>query len=214
MPSPHSINFPDDPDPLARYRREYEQQQEELARNRCREEREQQRAPNDFWAHVDDRIAQSQNVITEATGEVIASERRDLQAALKKRDDQINLLRRELRTLRTEVDVKLKLAGELAAAQVEIAALRQRAPSFEAELVGLRETVEKQQKMITRLLSQQSQLEFAQKQVEAAQQKDRREVTLTAVQLTAFGQQTRQVLEQLRDAGVDFENWAPMGLAS
>jgi hypothetical protein len=42
MPSAHSINFPDDPDPLARYRREDEQQKEEFARQRAREERVQQ----------------------------------------------------------------------------------------------------------------------------------------------------------------------------
>jgi hypothetical protein len=38
---PHSINFPDDPDPLARYRREYEQQEAELVRQRRREGRAQ-----------------------------------------------------------------------------------------------------------------------------------------------------------------------------
>jgi hypothetical protein len=36
-------------------------------------------------------------------------------------------------------------------------------------------------------------------------------VTLTSVQLTAFGEQTREVLERLRENGVDFEDWATMG---
>jgi hypothetical protein len=49
-------------DPLTRYRREHDEQQAELARNRRREERERQRmqqvalAPDDYWAEVDRRI--------------------------------------------------------------------------------------------------------------------------------------------------------------
>jgi hypothetical protein len=51
---PHSINFPDDPDPLARYRREFELQEEELARQRRREEREWQRTQRGSTVRVPD----------------------------------------------------------------------------------------------------------------------------------------------------------------
>jgi hypothetical protein len=76
MLSPHTINFPDDPDPLAKYRRECEQQEAEFARQRAHEERERQRAQaqqavatNDYWAEVDRRIEEKFNVILEACGE-------------------------------------------------------------------------------------------------------------------------------------------------
>ena len=76
---------------------------------------------------------------------------------------------------------------------------------------SLRKQVARQEKVISRLRGEQSQLAYAQQQLDAEQQKGRREVTLTAVQLTAFGEQTREVLQRLRESGVDFEDWAPMG---
>jgi hypothetical protein len=48
--------------------------------------------------------------------------------------------------------------------------------------------------------------------LDAEQQKNRREVTLTAVQVTAIGAQTRTALEALRENGFDL--WVPTGLAS
>jgi len=153
-------------------------------------------------------------VLVEALGEVIASERRDVREALEKRDREIKLLRRQVRALQDEVDLRLKLADELSACRGEIEELRQRAPSYKSELASLRETVEKQAKLITRLRGQMSQVDYAQRQLEAAQRKDRYEATLTVTQLSAVGSATREVLDRLRAEGVDFEEWAPMGLAS
>jgi chromosome segregation ATPase len=131
------------------------------------------------------------------------------------RERELESLQRELGTLRNEVELKLNLKSELAAARAEIEDLPQRAPSFESELNGLREQVAKQEKTIRRLRGEQSQLAYAQKQLDAEQQKNRQQVTLTAVQLTAIGGQTREVLERLRENGVDFiEEWSPSGLAS
>ena len=111
--------------------------------------------------------------------------------------------------------MKLNLKSELAAARAEVEELRQQAPDFKAELDGLREQVAKQQKTISRLRGEQSQLAYAQQRLDAEQQKNRQQVTLTAVQLTAIGGQTREVLERLRENGVDFiEEWSPSRLAS
>ena len=208
MLSPHSVNFPDDPDPLARYRREHEQQEAELARNRRHEERVQQRtqqtmdAQTASWVEwVDARIGEKFNATLDATGEVIGHERGAFQQALRKRDAEIRLLRRELRSLRTEVELKLKLKRELAAARAEVEELRQRSPSFQSELAALREKVEKQEKTISRLRGEQSQLAYAQKQLDAEQQKNRHEVSLTAVQMTVFGQRTEKILRELYENG-------------
>jgi chromosome segregation ATPase len=173
MPSPHSINFPDDPDGLARYRREYEQQEEELARQRAREERQQQRAQaqqvaraEDFWAQVDARIEEQCNIVTEVAGEASGLVRQDFQEALARRDEKIRNLRRELATLRTELGVRLKLAAELAAARSEIEELRQRAPSFRSELASLQEKVEKVSKQTLRVRTEQSILQYQQKKLD------------------------------------------------
>jgi hypothetical protein len=106
MPSPHSINFPDDPDPLARYRREAEQQEEEFARQRRLEEREQQRTQQtmdpavqerwDRWA--DGRIAAAwRNSYCEVVGEALGETRKEIR---KQHDDDIAALRREITELR------------------------------------------------------------------------------------------------------------------
>ena len=81
-------------------------------------------------------------------------------------------------------------------------------------MASLREENAKQAKLILRLRGQTSQLEFAQKQIETEQTKNRQQVTLTAAQLSTIGGQTRQVLEELRANGIDFEEWTPSGLAS
>jgi chromosome segregation ATPase len=173
MLSPHSINFPDDPDPLARYRREQEQQEEEFARKRRQEERERQRtqaqqaaATNDYWAQVDARIEEKFNLALDVAGEAIGIERGTFQQALRRRDAEIRLLRRELRTLRNELDTKLNLQAEVAAARGEIEALRARAPTFEHQLSGLQEQIDKQQKTISKLRVENSQLAFTQKELD------------------------------------------------
>jgi predicted RNase H-like nuclease (RuvC/YqgF family) len=138
---------------------------------------------------------------------VIGSERRDFQAALDKRDREIKLLRRELATLRSEVELKLKLKRELAAAQTEIEELRQRAPNFKAELDAARQEIAKQQKLINRLRGAVVQLEFEQAQAS-------KEITLTGFRLTTeIGARTREamgeVLEQLRASGFDVVDEMP-----
>jgi chromosome segregation ATPase len=160
---------------------------------------------DDFWGHIDARIEQKCDVVLDATGEVIGRERRDFQAALDRRDAEIALLRREVGALRSEIELKLKLKRELAAARAEVEELRQRAPSYESELNGLREELAKQQKLVTRLRGAQSILEYRQEKLSTEQEKNRAQVSLTAVQVTTFGEQTRAVLARLREEGFDFD---------
>jgi predicted RNase H-like nuclease (RuvC/YqgF family) len=131
--------------------------------------------------------------------------------ALDKRDREIENLWREIKLLRDEVGLERGLSK----LKSEVAAAREMQPNFESELDGLRKEIAKHEKTISRLRGQISQLEFVQKQLETEQTKNRQQVTLTAVQLTAFGEQTREVLQRLREAGVDFiEEWSPSGPAS
>ena len=132
------------------------------------------------------------------------------QARQQARNHEFESLQRELGTLRNEVELKLNLKSELAAARVELNAahaeveeLRQQAPSFKTELEDLRAQITKQEKTISRLRTEQSILGYQQKQLDVEQQKNRKEVSLTAVKVTAFGEQTREVLERLRDSGFD-----------
>jgi predicted RNase H-like nuclease (RuvC/YqgF family) len=83
------------------------------------------------------------------------------------RERELEGLRRELGTLRNEIELKLNLKSELAAARAEVEELRQRAPSFKAELDGLHEQVAKQQKIISRLRGEQSQIGYVQQQLDA-----------------------------------------------
>jgi chromosome segregation ATPase len=202
---PHHILYPDDPDPVWRYKREAEQQEEELARERRQVERERQRttdATTAGWTEwIDGRVDRAIDIMTKVTGEAIGYERKDFHAALAKRDDEIDSLRRQVRALHDEVDLRLKLADELTAARSEIAELQQRAPSFKTELAALQEQVAMQAKLITRLRGQTSGLEFRQKQLDAAQMKSRHEVTMTVAQLTTFGQQTEKILHELYENG-------------
>jgi chromosome segregation ATPase len=198
----HDVLFPDDPDPMAKYRREMEAAHggaETFVTKTVEQARVSAPAANDVTA----------DVVIEAVGQVISSERRDFRAALTKRDREIKLLWRELRSLRTEVELKLNLKSELAAARVKVEELRQRAPSFEAELNGLRAQIAKQQKIISRLRAEQSQLAYE-------QQRNSKAVTLTATQvrMTAeIGAQTREALQRLREES-GFELWEPSGLPS
>jgi chromosome segregation ATPase len=184
MPSPHTINFPDDPDPLARYRREYEQQEEELARKRAREERVQQRAESqkvaaldDYWGQVDARIEQKLNVILKAMdqelGELFDKQHESLQSALDRRDAAI-------KALRDEVEIKIGLGRKLGKLKAEIDQARQQAPSFKAELDTLREQIAKQQKTISRLRGEHSTLEYEQRQMGAELSRMKRETAPAA----------------------------------
>jgi chromosome segregation ATPase len=135
------------------------------------------------------------------------------QARQQARERELESLQRELGTLRNEIELKLNLKSELAAARAEVEELRQRAPSFESELASLREQNAKQEKTIVRLRSEQSQLAFAQKKLDAEQQKNRREVALTVTQMTAsIGAQTREILHRLQENGFDlWEMESPAG---
>jgi hypothetical protein len=83
--------------PLVRYRREHDEQQAELARERRREKLEQQRTQSqqvavsdDFWGQVDARIEQKIAVILEtvsqALDQLVDNQHASIQAALDKRD--------------------------------------------------------------------------------------------------------------------------------
>jgi chromosome segregation ATPase len=149
--------------------------------------------------------------IFEAVGKVIASERNNVQAALDRRDVEIKALRREIKLLRDEIGLERGLAK----LKTEVAEARALQPNFEGKLAVLQGQVEKQQKTIVRLRAEQSQLAYRQEQLDAQEQKNRQQVTLTAVQLTSIGAQTRTALEALRENGFDLgEMPSPSGLAS
>jgi chromosome segregation ATPase len=139
-------------DPLVRYRREHDEQQAELARQRRREERERQRtevrqvaiAPDDYWAEVDRRIEEKLNVILEAAGEAIGKlldkQHESLQSALDRRD-------RAIQALRDEIEIKIGLGRKLARFKTELDQARQQArerelESLQRELGTLRNEIE------------------------------------------------------------------------
>jgi hypothetical protein len=165
-----------------------------------------------WCAWVDARIDQKINAIVKAMdqelGELFDKQHESLQSALDRRDAAI-------KALRDEVEIKLGLSRKLARLKSEITEARAMQPNFQAELDSLREQNAKLQKTVTRLRGAMSEVQFAQQQLETQQEKNRREVSVTAVQMTTYGQKTREVLEFLRAEGIDFiDEWAPSGLAS
>jgi hypothetical protein len=110
-------------DPMRRYVREHNEQEAELARQRRRAEREWQRTRSQQVVPTPDDPeplqvyiapagwATSQGALEAAVGEVIASERRDFQQALDKRDREIESLRREIKMLRDEVGLERGLTA-------------------------------------------------------------------------------------------------------
>jgi chromosome segregation ATPase len=154
------------------------------------------------WAEwVDARIESRALVQCEAIGEVVAA----LEHAL-------DCVRRDVQLLRdqVEVEVEVKLDRRVAALNSEVEKARSQAPDFASDLSDLQEDVEKLQKTAGWLRAQHSTLEFNQKQLE--QQTNKQKVTLTAVQLSAVGGATREVLQRLRDSGFDL--MGPSGLPS
>ncbi len=87
--------------------------------------------------------------------------------------------------LRDEVGLERGLAK----LKSEVAEARQQAPSFKAELEGLRAEVATQEKTISRLRAEQSQLGFGLRQTD-------KRMTLTTFELTAVGGATREALER------------------
>ena len=194
-------------DPLARYRREHDERQAELVQARRREARDQQRnasqvamAPDEYWREVDARIEEKINAAMEVCAEEVVKllnkEHDRVQAGLDQRDAKIQ-------ALRDEVEIKIGLSRKLARLKGEVEQARQRQPDFEAELASLREQNEKQQKLITRLRSEQSQLSYAQGQLEKQQQKSHTELKMTAIEVTSVGSATRAVLQRMQEEGFD-----------
>jgi hypothetical protein len=158
-------------------------------------------------ARIDEKCAAVIKAVDEALGKMFDVQHEQIQRALDVRDGKIQ-------ALRDEIDIKLGLKAKVARLKAEVSQARRLQPDFQSELDSLREKTEKQEKLITRLRSEQSILAYGQKQLETAQRKDHYEATLTAVQISAVGERTRQVLEELRANGIDFDDWAPSGLAS
>lgn len=121
-------------------------------------------------------------------------------------------IRRELKLLRDQVEVEIKLNNRIAALNTEVAQARQQAPDFRSDLNGLQAQVDKFQKSVGRLGAEHSMLEYRQRQAEQREAKEK--VTLTAVQLSAVGQTTREIMRKLRDSGFDLSGMAPSGLLS
>jgi predicted RNase H-like nuclease (RuvC/YqgF family) len=153
---------------------------------------------------LDAQIDEKFNLALDAAGEAIGHERAAFQQALDRQRAEIRLLRRELRTLRDEFDAKLNLKAELAAARGEIEQLRRRSPDFKAELDNLRAQVAKQDKLISRLRGQASELAYAQKQLDAEQRNVKREISVTEITISSIGSRTREILEGLRQDGYDW----------
>jgi hypothetical protein len=141
---------------------------------------------------------QGAETLEEAVGQVIAKlfDRvyDDFEAALDKRDAEIKLLREQ-------IDIEIKLDRKLAKLKSELAEARRQQPSFEAELTALREKVAKQEKTITRLRGEASQLAYRQQQLDSQQQKNKHEISVTAVKVTSIGSATREILQGLRQDG-------------
>jgi predicted nucleic acid-binding Zn-ribbon protein len=127
-------------------------------------------------------------------GMAIARLQREFETALAKRDA-------EIKALHERFEIEIGLSRKLARVQREITAAKQRQPDFESELNSLREENAKQQKLISRLRGQVSQLEFQQKKLDAEQIKDRNQVSMTEVRVTTFGQRTENIVRELNENG-------------
>jgi chromosome segregation ATPase len=171
MPSPHSINFPDDPDPLARYRREAEQQEEEFARQRAHAERVQQskvqtmeiqslspdvQARWDAWldARVETRVVRLRDAVADAVGE-FQKQNENADAALRREIRQV----RDAPPLFSAPDKKLSAAmvrvGEELRAQKEgIEALRAGEAKREARTKHTADQVAELRKQLAELAEQ------------------------------------------------------------
>ena len=145
------------------------------------------------WAEwVDGRIEQKGDVILDAVGEVIGSERKDFQAALDRRDREIKSLRREIKMLRDEVG----LERGLTALKAEVEEARRVQPHYEGKISVLEGKVAKLTQQTTRLRAGHTTLDYLQRQTT-------KRVTTTHFEVASVGAQTREVLERLRASGFD-----------
>ena len=148
-------------------------------------------------ARIDAAIAAAIDDLTPALIKMFDNAHDRVQEALDARDAKIQ-------AVRDEIEVKIGLGRKLARAKAEIEQLRERAPSYESELAALREKTERQERLITRLRGQASQLEFGQRKLESERWKDRQQASMTMTKVTVFGEQTTSVLRRLcEEAGID-----------
>ena len=141
--------------------------------------------------------------LEEAIGTVIArlfdKANDNIQAALAKRDREIESLRREIKMLRDEVGLErglAKLRTEVEEARSEVAETRRLAPNFEGKLNVLQGQVEKLARTTSKLRAGQSQLDFRLQQTG-------KHVAMTRIEVSHVGEQTREVLQRLRASGFD-----------
>jgi len=183
---------------LAQWREETRQQRDGDAKfitKTIRNARIPAPAPGDV-----DKIDAGIRSVLEIAGEAHGRLQRDVEEGFRKRDREIALLRRELGTLRDEVG----LERGLSALKSEVAEARRQQPNFEGKLNGLQAEVEKLTKQTTRLRTNQSILDYSQKELAAEQRKNKREISVTVTKLTTFGEQTSEVLRHLcAEAGFD-----------
>jgi chromosome segregation ATPase len=141
----------------------------ERSRQRRHEERAEQPPPQTMdaqtasWVEwVDARIEEKFNVVLDIVGEALGKlfdkQHENLQSALDRRDAAIQ-------ALRDEVEVKLSLGRKVARLKAEIAEARAMQPNFEDKLNVLEGRVEKVSKQTSRVRTEQSILEYQQKQL-------------------------------------------------
>ena len=129
------------------------------------------RAPDDV-----DGIDAGIRSVLEIAGEAHGRLQRDVQEGFRKRDREIESLRREIKMLRDEVG----LERGLTALKAEVKQARQQAPNFKTELARLQEEIGTQRKTIVRLRAQNSTLEYGQKALDKELSRIRRESTPSA----------------------------------
>jgi hypothetical protein len=126
---------------------------------------------------VDARIEEKLNVVIKAMdqelGELIDRQHEKIQDALTRRDLAIQ-------ALRDEVEIKLSLQRKVARLKAEVAEARQMQPNFEDKLNVLEDRVEKVSKQTTRVRTEQSLLEYQQKQLNIELSKMKREAAAPA----------------------------------
>jgi chromosome segregation ATPase len=150
------------------------------------------------------------DTVAEALGKTVDNLHESMQEAFDRRDAKI-------RELRDEVEIKIGLGRRLTKLKGEIERATNRQPSYEAELKSLRERVARQEKLITRLRGEQSQLRYTQEQLAAEQTKSRQHLKITEIELTNIGSATRTALQVLQEeTGFDLtgEVLPPSRLAS
>ena len=162
-----------------------------------------------WWSWTQDHVEARIRFLREVVGAAIVSERDDFQEALDKRDREIKSLRREVQMLRDEVG----LERGLAALKAEVVEARQVQPTYDNQLNDLQSQVEKLQKQTIRVRAEQSTLAYKQQHLSTVEFTHRR---ATSIKLTNIGEQTRQVLQRLRENGFDLvdEMRSPSGQVS